>query len=278
MLDQKRVLIVDDSFSIRRLMRSLLARQGAHPEEASTGQETLKLLDSGQQYDLILLDLLLPDMSGLQVLQCIRERSCECAVVILTAFADVKTALEAVRHGADGYIQKQELAVGGDYGPLFYALEQALQHRLGLLAQEQLDRVKSEFYSMVTHDLRNPVAQILGIVELLLEMEPLTPAQRELLSLAQTAAHRLLELANDYLDFAQIDTGYLRLDLGPAELGEIVRSSAALAEVQARARQQALHLELPSAPVPAWIDARRIGQVVDNLLDLAGFLREVIRD
>lgn len=269
MLDQKRVLIVDDSFSIRHLMQNLLARQGAHPDEASTGQEALDRLDAGQRYDLILLDLLLPDMSGLQVLQRIRERDRESAIVILTAFADVKTALEAVRHGADGYLQKQEVAVSSDYSQLFYALEQAWQHRMGLLAQEQLDKVKGEFYSMVAHDLRNPVGQILGITELLLELEPLSPAQRELLSLAQTAAHRLLELANDYLDFAQIDSGYLRLDLGPAELGEIVRSSAALAEVQTRARRQTLHLELPAAPIRAWVDARRIGQVVDNLLSNA---------
>ena len=238
--------------------------------EACSGHEALDSL-AKNQYDLVLLDLLLPDVDGIQVLRGIREHDDETAVVMLTGMGGIKSATTAVRQGADGYIEKQDLSFGGDFTEFFYALEQALEHRAGLVAQKQLQEVKADFYSMVTHDLRNPTSAIRLSLQLLAEPStgPLTENQHELIELAQGASHKLLSLINDYLDFAKIDAGYLRLDRSETNLCAIVEESARLTSIQANVRRQTLSFDLPDKPVIAYADAERLKQVLDNLISNA---------
>jgi|GEM_PF-1813032 len=68
MLNGKRILLVDDSLTIRKFLRNVLLRASAEEvEEASNSREALALIESGKQYDLVLLDLMLPDIDGMQV-------------------------------------------------------------------------------------------------------------------------------------------------------------------------------------------------------------------
>jgi signal transduction histidine kinase len=271
MFTNKRMLTIDDSTTIRVFLRNLLEQQGAIVDEASSGRAGLALCASGQHYDMVLLDLLLPDMDGLQVLKCYRETNTETAVVMLTGTGGIKSAMAAVRQGADGYIEKQDLSLGGDCSEFFYALDQALQHRAGINAMWQLSEVKADFYSMVTHDLRNPAGAVMLSLSLLLEDQvgPLSEEQREFISMALESAKKLLALINDYLDFAKIDAGYLRLELGVADLVDVVRASVRSATLQAHARQQSLTVDLPAEPVHARVDAERLKQVLDNLVSNA---------
>jgi len=165
----KRVLTVDDSVTIRAFLSSLLSAHGAQVLEAENGREAMALCDSDRKFDLIILDLLLPDVDGIQVLKYIRERDDESTIVMLTGMGGIKSAIAAVQQGADGYIEKRDLSVGGDFTEFFYALQQALQHRAGLVAQKQLHKVRADFYSMVTHDLRNPASAAVLAIKLLLE-------------------------------------------------------------------------------------------------------------
>lgn len=272
MLANKRVLTVDDSSTVRTFLRYVLTRQGVtQVDEAASGEEALAKWLGGQKYDLILLDLFLPDMDGIQVLKQIRERDDESAVVVITGMGGIKSATAAVRMGADGYIEKQDLSVNGDLSEFFYALEQALEHRAGLVAQKQLAQIKADFYSMITHDLRNPTGAVLLSLQLLLDGEggELSPGQAELVNIARDATERLHRLINDYLDFAKIDAGFLRLDLAEAELNSLVESSVHLAGLQAQAREQTLSLDLPPEPVYAVVDRERLKQVLENLISNA---------
>ncbi len=271
MIKDKHILAVDDSAAIREYLHTILTPHCAGVDIASTGREGLEMCTGDEGYDLILLDLILPDMNGIEVLERIREEDGETTVVILTGVGGVKSAIAAVQHGADAYIEKQDIAVGSDLTEFFYVLERALEHRAGLVAQKQLEQVKADFYSMVTHDLRSPTSNILIAIQMLLQDagEPLTPEQAEFLGLIQRSADKMLELINDYLDFAKIDAGYLRLNLGDVELGKVVKASISLARLQAQSKNQTLTLDLPPDPVPARADAERLLQVLDNLLSNA---------
>lgn len=272
MLKGKRILIVDDSPTIRKFLRNLLGRNAAEDiGEAGSGREALGLFESGRQFDLVLLDLMLPDIDGMEVLQEIRKISEQCAIVMITGAGGIKSATMAVKQGADGYIGKQDLTLGNDPSDFYFALEQALERRAGLFAQKELQQFKSDFYSMITHDLRNPTGTILLSTEMLLRGEagPLSAEQLEVVSIANNAAHKLLNLVSNYLDYAKIDAGFLRLDMSEVELGNVVESSAQLARIQAHAKEQALTLDLPPAPVYARADAERLKQVLDNLISNA---------
>jgi DNA-binding NtrC family response regulator len=126
------VLFVDDDADFRRILGGELARQQFAVTTAGSGAEALGLLDVAEP-DVVLLDLQLPDMSGLDVLQQVRERRPSCDVIVLTGHGTIDTAIESIRLGAFDYLSKpcplDELEVR-----LARALErQALRRRASLL-------------------------------------------------------------------------------------------------------------------------------------------------
>ena len=217
------------------------------------------------KYDLVLLDVNLPDASGIELLPQLRARSTEVAVVMLTSEDDIKTAIDAIRQGADGFIQKSDLPISGERDAFFYALEQAREARAGIVARQQLEGLKSDFYSMVTHDLKNPANVIQLALEQLGDTSAFTFEQRRAVMVASSAAKDLLRLVVEYLDYARIDAGYLDLERAPSDLAALVQRSVEQARVLVEKRHQTVILDIP-ATLNADLDANRISQVLDNLI------------
>jgi putative nucleotidyltransferase with HDIG domain len=105
-MPSERILVVDDEAAIREIVSSMLV--GAHFQacQASNGVEALSLLESGEEYDLVLSDLLMPEMDGIGLLERAKERFPDMPVVMLTAVLDVSVALQAIRNGAYDYLLK----------------------------------------------------------------------------------------------------------------------------------------------------------------------------
>jgi DNA-binding NtrC family response regulator len=101
----ERVLIVEDEDLMRELLTKILASENYRIFDASSGEEALKLLQD-QTYDLVLTDLRLKAMDGLQLLSEVRTLDPEMVVIVMTAYASVETAVEAMRKGAYDYITK----------------------------------------------------------------------------------------------------------------------------------------------------------------------------
>ena len=100
-----KILIIDDEEVLQDVLVSLVESQGWTPLSATTGEEGLRLLKE-EQIDLVLLDLMLPGMSGLEVLRQIRSEDPDLVVVVITAFSSIEGAIEAMREGAFHYISK----------------------------------------------------------------------------------------------------------------------------------------------------------------------------
>lgn len=100
-----RILIVDDEADIRESLETLLSLEGYTIECASNGTEGLQKLDRSV-YDLVLLDLMMPDRSGLEVLEEVRKRDRETPIFLLTAYGSVSVAVEAMKRGANDYFSK----------------------------------------------------------------------------------------------------------------------------------------------------------------------------
>jgi two-component system response regulator PilR (NtrC family) len=94
-----RILVVDDEEVIRDVLGTLLERQGYDVSAAADGSEALSLFDP-DTFDVVLLDLMLPDRSGLEVLREIRRRDPDAVVVIVTAYSSIEGAIAAMREGA----------------------------------------------------------------------------------------------------------------------------------------------------------------------------------
>jgi DNA-binding NtrC family response regulator len=99
------VLIIDDEAAIRESLQTLLELEGYEIETANDGDEGLARL-ADRPYDLVLLDFAMPERNGIEILQDIRERDSELAVIMITAYGTVENAVNAMQSGATNFIQK----------------------------------------------------------------------------------------------------------------------------------------------------------------------------
>lgn len=103
----KRVLVIDDTKNIRILLSTCLELRGYEVITADNGLEALNIINiTNEAIDLIFLDIRMPGISGTEVLKNIKEARMSCPVVIMTAFATVKNAIECTKLGAVVYLQK----------------------------------------------------------------------------------------------------------------------------------------------------------------------------
>jgi signal transduction histidine kinase len=105
MTRQDRILIMDDDRGMCELVQECLSPLGCEVVLATSGNEALQLMDE-EQIDVAVLDMMLPDMDGMEVLRRIRDERPEVAIIVLTAYASVENAIEALRMGACDYVTK----------------------------------------------------------------------------------------------------------------------------------------------------------------------------
>jgi DNA-binding response OmpR family regulator len=101
-----KILIVDDEAHIRQMMRLTLEAAGYKVEEAADGEAGLARFGDGRDWNVVLLDQKMPGLDGLQTLRQIKERMPETCVVMVTAFASVELAVDAMRLGATDFLRK----------------------------------------------------------------------------------------------------------------------------------------------------------------------------
>ena len=142
-----KVLVVDDEPAIRKLLRMGLSTQGYETIEAGNGKAGLDQLE--QKPDLVILDLGLPDMDGLDVLRAIRARNERVPVVVLSSRGDEAGKVAALDLGADDYITKP---FGTD--ELLARLRAALRHQLAVQGERPLFKVDDLSVDLVRRIVR----------------------------------------------------------------------------------------------------------------------------
>src|SRR5258708_4830809 len=101
-----RILVVDDEEAIREIVASMLTSAGYACKQAGSGMEALAVLNSGDEFDLMLSDLMMADLDGIGLLERTKEKSPDMPVVMVTAVHDISVALAAIRNGAYDYLLK----------------------------------------------------------------------------------------------------------------------------------------------------------------------------
>jgi signal transduction histidine kinase len=153
-----------------------------------------------------------------------------------------------------------------------YTQERRLRQELEDLNQkvQEANRLKTEFVTVVTHELRSPLTSIAGYLDLLLEEDHEgAEARGAYLQIAKRNADRLLELINDLLDIARLEAGKLELRRLPLDLESLVREVSGAVRPQIEGKRQHLRLAL-AAPLPAVTgDPERLTQILLNLVSNA---------
>jgi DNA-binding NtrC family response regulator len=135
MADKGIIHVIDDEPIIHEVLSQLLTSEGYEVELSSSGEEALEK-HSSQAYDLILLDLLMPGLDGIEVLKDIKKIDPQAIIIIITAYASVESAITAMKMGAYDYIQKPF-----KHDELLITIKRALEHKS---LQEENIRLRDE--------------------------------------------------------------------------------------------------------------------------------------
>ncbi len=211
-----RFLIVDDSEQSREILCRLLERQGHTCITVSSGKQALEVLEE-QHFDLVLPDLMMPGMNGLETLRAIKSNSKfgDLAVVMLSAFDEVDEIGKSLEAGAEDYLLKpfDRIVLNAR---LHAILERKrlrnLERRRTLeleLADAELRRSNEElrrFASVVSHDLQEPLRMVTSYMQLLQrDLGPhLTENQTQYLNFAIDGGRRMSELIQDLLSYSRV--------------------------------------------------------------------------
>lgn len=267
----RRVLVVDDDRVNRRILGGILEAAGYSPVDAASGEEALERYAEINPH-LLLLDVEMPGIDGFAACRSLKARLGEaCAPVI---FITARNSPEDVAEGLE--------AGGADYLPkpfrpreVLARIKSHLQNQFLADQQKQLvaqlsaaNAAKNRFVGMAAHDLRNPLASIRGLSEFLRDGS-LTGDQRELVDLIHGASQSMLDLVNELLDVATIESGELRLDPQPCNLYDLLRGCAFLQNIPAAKKSSRIALPDDKGAPTVFVDVAKMRQVVDNLLSNA---------
>jgi signal transduction histidine kinase len=299
-----RILIVDDIADNRTILGRRFERRGFAIAEADSGRGALELIDA-DGFDVVLLDVMMPDMNGLEVLRRIREKhsDVQLPVIMVTGKTESQDIVEALTAGANDYITKPvDFAVALARVKTQVGRRRAEEHvrlanealsranedlerriaertvelvetneqlRVAMGEAQAANKSKDEFLVIVSHELRTPLNGMIGMGQMLAKTE-LTEKQQKMTGIINASADQLHGVVADLLDTLDLTAGGLTLHREVVSLGELVKDAVAAAQAKAAAKGLAFKLDVATAAAgPVETDVQRLRQVLAKLLDNA---------
>jgi len=310
MREPAKVLVVDDEESVVVTIKAILELDGYHVLTATSATLARQLVRQ-HDLDLVLTDLRLEDGDGLDVLRAVRERSADTVTIMLTGYASLESAIQAIRAGAYDYLVKpsevEELrstvARGLERRRLGLELEarvkdlevanreiatlnESLQQRVDEATAElkeryeqlkELDRTKSQFLSMASHELKTPITAMSGFLQVglrrirrLLEAdsseEQIRAGMRSVLDqldVVYRQTGKLARLIDELLDVSRIQTGRIEFRYGDVDVGELAQEIVTRMQLTTTTHQISLQNGETGQIVA---DRDHLEQVLNNLL------------
>jgi signal transduction histidine kinase len=259
------ILVVDDQPENLKIIASILSPEYAL-SIANNGMNALKILEKSIP-DLILLDIMMPEMDGFEVCKKIREnkKTKDIPIIFLTA----KTALEDIIKGFDSgavdYITKPfnpaEMSVRVKNHLNLYHAKQEI---------EQINKEKDKFFSIIAHDLRSPFIAIVGFSKLLMEKANRNDLKgiSKYAEIILNSSELVLDLQTNLMDWAQAQTGRMEFNPEHFEINKLINEIALLYQDIARTKSIRIQEELPQN-ISAFADKAMISTVIRNLVSNA---------
>ncbi|MCX7625635.1 MAG: response regulator [Candidatus Sumerlaeaceae bacterium] len=256
------ILVVDDNDLNVEMLCMRLRRSGYEATGVFSGHQALAALEK-EPYDLVVLDIMMPEMDGIEVLQEIRKRFTlsDLPVIMATAKAESTDMVKAFESGANDYVTK----------PIdLWVLLARIKTHLNL---RRLAKEKDEFLAIASHDLKNPLNNIHGYAKLLLMIarpgDPVTEDMISMLGRIVQQSHLMLRIIVDFLDYHALQEGRLTLAREPKDLNQLVQECVEEHATAAAHKGLCLEFGVSSGPAVVLADADRIRQVLHNLFSNA---------
>jgi signal transduction histidine kinase len=262
------LLVVDDEPLIRNLCVSAL--EDYRVLLAEDGLQALKMLDL-HDVDIVLSDVRMPNLGGLDLLLKIKEQQPDQAVILMTGYSDKSTILEALKAGADDFINKPinilQLSTTVDK---VYEKQKIRQELTNL---KKVDKLKSDFLGLISHKLKTPATAISLFLQNIAEgiESPDDTNFKQMLSMVQTETVHLEHLIQDLLYFSEATLQNTEQPLEPINLAAVADQTAIALRLTASSRKINFNTNLDPLQTlkPLMLNPQKIHFAVRALLDNA---------
>ncbi len=262
------VLVIDDEEAMRDSCSQVLTKEGFQVEAAENGMIGLEKA-AAIKPDLVLVDLKMPGISGMDVLDKIREIDPHIVSIVITGYATLESAIDTFKRGAYDFLPKpftpDELRV---------IIKRGLERRRLILKSIALEREKEKmrkfFITMVSHQLQSPLATVQQNLEVILAgiVGPVEEKQEKLLLRVKELIAALLRLIKDWLDLSRIENGRLVEGFGSLSLVSLLEETVSSLKPMAEEKGVTLYLEPVDIPMVTG-DEQSLKQLFYNLLNNA---------
>ncbi|HEY3052708.1 MAG TPA: response regulator [Thermoanaerobaculia bacterium] len=270
------LLVVDDDAGNRDVLSRRLKRQGHVVKTASRGRDALQMMRD-TAFDLVLLDIMMPNMDGYEVLTHIRsdDRLRHVPVIMISAVSDVESVVRCIEAGAEDYLTKpfNPTLLRARIGACLdkkrgqdreTALFEQLQNNYKRL--QEVEKLRDDMRNMIVHDLRTPLTAVIVGVDMLEKIGTLSETQRELIAIAVGGGKTLLGMINDLLDVEKMESGSIQLQYEGLSAGALVAGAVAQVASLAKESQTALVVEIgPALPIFRG-DENKLSRTLVNLI------------
>ena len=253
------LLIVDDNSNNLLILTHYFTKFGYEVICAESGKEALSWIDEGD-IDLVLLDIMMPDMDGYEVLTRIRNQhsAVKLPVIMSTSVSESQAIIRALSLGANDYISK----------PIEPRVADArIRTHLNL---KSLAEERDHLLDMASHDIKKPVILIEEITHAIGDENPgvieQNPSVGKLLGLLTTTAQRLGMFVNDFLEMRVLENGTIALDKRKSDLNKLISDLSEKLQKSASKKSILLRVHLDDELPDLSIDMSRISQVFENLV------------
>ena len=258
----ERILIVDDEVDIAAILKLHLEDSGYITAWAGSGQAALQILKDGG-FSLAIMDIRMPGMNGVDVLNRIREAGLDVAVIMMTAHGSEDLVVECMTSGAVDYISKPF-----SLDDTLRRVDRAIANRRMLLSKNRLEQEKEEFFFMLSHDLKNPITAVIGSIDIMREgrLGPVNTEQIEYLQSAIDSCNEVVAMVDNLLDVQRFETGRMPVIIRPQNPVEI--AAAAVERFSKAAEHEGIELSLDTDEdtTEIAVDRNLMGRVLANLL------------
>jgi two-component system, sensor histidine kinase and response regulator len=274
-----KLLVVDDEPGIRsgaeRVLRDFTVGYPFMDEdfafeilEAETGEKAIEMIES-QNIDIILLDNKLPGIEGIEVLEYIKEKEYDIAVMMITSYASLELAIKATNQGAFNFVPKpftpQELKTSVEN-----ITKNLFLKRMTRKMKEEGKQIRFQFLSVLSHELKSPINAIEGYLKMMKEKQ-IGDQIDDYIDMIDRSMERIKGMRNlilDLLDFTRIESGKKNRDLRTIDIIEIARSVVDSVEPLAIQRNIKVKLNFDDS-IFITADKNEIEIILNNLISNA---------
>lgn len=261
-----KVLIVDDVLKNIQLAGSILQKEGYHISFANKGDTALNLTKTND-FDLILLDIMMPDMDGFEVCDRLKQRSetRDIPIIFLTAKTSTESTIKGFEVGAVDYVTKPF-----NEKELLARVRTHLDLREAQKNLREANATKDKFFSIIAHDLKNPFNALLGLSKLLLQNFDIFDDEKKMhfiqgIFQSSEQGYKLLE---NLLDWSRMQTGKINWTPSEIDLCTYAFENISLLKTGAENKNISLYSDISKDTI-IYADANMVTMIIRNLVSNA---------